>query len=51
LSAGDYRFLLDIHNGAALIAVIKAATKSDDDFDAAATLQHFVAMNAIVDFQ
>jgi hypothetical protein len=50
LSVGDYRFLLDIQNGATFIAAVEAATKSNDDFEAGVTLQHCVAMNVIVDF-
>jgi hypothetical protein len=49
LSAGEHRLLDEIRRGATFMEAVDAAARSDAEFDAAAALQRFVSIEAIVD--
>ena len=51
LSRGEYRFLSALRDGAAFGAAIENGSACDEEFDAGAALQRFVAAEIIVDFQ
>ncbi len=50
LTAGEYRFLAELEQGAAFGEAVRASVAVDPEFDAVAALQRFVLSAVIVDF-
>jgi len=51
LSRGEFRLLRGLEQGEAFAAAVTAAAACDDNFDASAALQRFVALRGIVGFR
>jgi hypothetical protein len=50
LTAGEYRFVAQLEQGAAFGEAVRASVALDPEFDAGAALQRFVLSAVIVDF-